>query len=189
RAILKGAGNSVADAAARSDGEITVLVSKGEVSNLLDAVSGLNGGKIIKLMIGGDKTIPIRCGVIAFDVKEGQGTSKAMVVDTEQTRIEGAGGFDLGNERFDLRIAPKPKNPGILSLRTPVRLHGTFRDPDYQLEKKNLVLRVGGAVALAFIAPIAALLPLIETGPGSDAACGQLLDAAKEPAPEPGSKP
>lgn len=69
-----------------------------------------------------------------------------MVIDTEQTQIPGAGTFDLANERFDVRIEPKPKRPGILSLRTPVRAFGTFRKPDFEIEKGPFSL--GRAVLL-----------------------------------------
>ena len=179
RAKLAGSGNSIADVAAKADGQVQLAVSKGQVSNLLDAASGLNGGKIIRLLMGGDKPIPINCGAVSFKVQDGKGQSDLFVVDTDQTRIEGDGGFDLGAERFDLTISPKPKSVGILSLRTPVRLHGSFREPDFALDKTGLVLRGGGALALALVNPLAALLPLIETGPGENTDCGRLLAAAQ----------
>jgi len=171
RMTLNGTGNSIADVAAKADGRIGATLDRAQISNLLDAASGLNGGKVITLLIGGDKDIPVRCGAAAFEVKAGRGRSSLFVVDTEQTRIDGAGTFDLDHERFDATVAPKPKHPGILSLRTPVRLFGTFRHPDYQLDKANLALRAGGAVLLGVVAPVAALLPLIETGPGADIDC------------------
>ncbi len=178
RLILHGNGNSIADAAAKADGRIGAALSHARVSNLLDAVSGLNGGKIITLLVGGDKDIAVRCGAAVFDVRTGQGRSRQFVVDTEQTRIDGAGSFDLDQERFDATISPQPKRPGILSLRTPVRLFGSFRHPDYELDKTKLALRVGGAIALALVAPVAALIPLIETGPGVDVDCKRLTSIA-----------
>ncbi|WP_326535264.1 AsmA family protein [Pseudorhodoferax sp.] len=178
RAKLSASGNSIADLAAKADGQVQAALSQGQVSNLLDAVSGLNGGKILTLLMGGDKPIPINCGAVSFDVKDGQGKSEIFVVDTADTRIEGDGSFDLDRERFDLTIAPKPKKAGILSLRTPVRVYGSFRAPDFALDKAGLALRGGGAVALALVNPLAALIPLIETGPGEDTNCQQLLAAA-----------
>jgi uncharacterized protein involved in outer membrane biogenesis len=171
---LTGRGNSIADAAAHANGSVAATVSHGQVSNLVDAMAGLNGGKVLKLLLGGDKDIAVRCGAAAFDVKDGQGRSRVFVVDTAQTRIDGAGVFDLDHERFDMNVFPKPKHPGILSLRTPLRIHGTFRHPDYALDKKDLALRAGSAVALGLLAPPAALLPLVETGPGQDADCHRL---------------
>ncbi|QHI96889.1 AsmA family protein [Xylophilus rhododendri] len=174
RIKIKGTGNSIADAAAKADGEVSAAIANGRISNLIDAASGLNGGKVLALLAGGDKTIEVNCGGLAFDVKDGKGTAKLFVVDTEQTQILGTGGFDLAQETFNMEIAPKPKRPGILSLRTPVKVFGTFKNPDYSLEKGPLLARAGGAVALAVVAPLAAVLPLIETGPGENTNCARV---------------
>ena len=190
---LTGTGNSIADAAAKADGRISAAISNGRVSNLLDAASGLNGGKVLQLLAGGDKTISVNCGGMAFDIKDGLGKSNLFVVDTEQTQILGEGTFNLTNERFDMTLTPKPKNMGILSLRTPVRLYGSFKQPDFALEKGPLIARAGGAVALLALAPLAALLPLIETGPGEDSDCRRLQasssvkEAEKQARTKPGS--
>lgn len=58
-----------------------------------------------------------------------------IAIDTEQTQILGTGTFDLARERFDVLVEPRPKRPGILSLRTPVHAFGTFKKPDLQIEK------------------------------------------------------
>jgi uncharacterized protein involved in outer membrane biogenesis len=174
---LHGTGNSVADVAANADGHVNAVLSGAQISNLIDAAAGLNGGKVLQVLAGGDKDIPVRCGAAAFDVHNGQGHSTVFVVDTEQTRIDGGGDIDFDRERFDLLVAPLPKHASILSLRTPVRLHGTFRHADYELDKKQLALRTGSAIALGLITPAAAFLPFIETGPGKDVDCAQLSEA------------
>ncbi len=189
---LSGTGNSIADAAAVSSGKLTAAIANGRISNLIDAISGLNGGKIISLFVGGDKDIAVNCGGMAFDVKDGIGQSELFVIDTEQTRIDGSGTFSLKNEQFDITVVPRPKKPGILSLRTPVRLYGSFRHPDYELDKGKLMLRAGAAVALALVNPLTALIPLIETGPGKDTDCGRLLapvQGAKQQAKATGNAP
>ena len=168
---LEGTGNSIADAAAKANGRIAAAIAGGRISNLLDAASGLNGGKVLQLLASGDRVIDVNCGGMAFDVKDGRGTSSLFVVDTEQTQILGGGGFDLEHERFDITITPKPKRMGILSLRTPVRLYGSFKRPDFALEKGPLLARAGGVLALAAAAPLAAVIPLVETGPGVNTDC------------------
>ncbi|MDM0108434.1 AsmA family protein [Variovorax sp. J22R24] len=171
---LKGTGNSIAAAAAKADGRIAATVVNGRISNLLDAASGFNGGKVLTLLAGGDKDIVIRCGGVVFDVAAGRGKSTLFVVDTEQTQVLGGGNFDLEHERFDITVAPKPKEVGLLSLRTPVRLHGSFKQPDFEIVKGPLAARVGAALGLAALNPLAALLPLIETGPGEETNCGDV---------------
>ena len=172
---LQGAGNSIADAAGSASGSVTAAVANGRISNIIDAAAGLNGGKLLTLFVGGDKDIQLNCGALYFDVKDGIGQSQLFVLDTEQTRVDGAGSFNLKEEQFAFTVEPKPKKPGILSLRTPVYLHGSFRHPDFSLDKGRLFLRAGGAVALAFVNPLAAILPLIETGPGANTDCARVL--------------
>lgn len=171
---LSGVGNSIADAAAKANGRIATTIVDGRVSNLLDAASGLNIGKVLTLLAGGDKDIVIHCGGAVFDVKNGRGKSSLFVVDTEQTQVLGDGWFDLGEERFDLTVAPKPKEAGLFSLRTPVRVYGSFSKPDYELKKGPLLARGAAVAALATAAPLAALIPLIETGPGQETDCGKV---------------
>ena len=169
---LSGVGNSIADAAAKANGRIATTIVDGRVSNLLDAASALNLGKVLALLVGGDKDIVINCGGAVFDVKDGKGKSTVFVVDTEQTQVLGEGWFDLEHERFDLTVVPRPKEASVLSLRTPVRVFGTFSDPNFELRKGPLAARAGAIAALAAAAPLAALIPLIETGPGQDTDCG-----------------
>lgn len=171
---LTGTGNSIADAAAKANGRIAATIVNGRISNLLDAASGLNGGKVLTLLAGGDKDIVVRCGGVAFDVKGGRGKSTLFLIDTEQTQVLGSGDFDLEHERFDFTVAPKPKEMGLLSFRTPVRLHGTFKQPEFQIVKGPLVARAGAALALAAATPLAALVPLVETGPGEDSNCADV---------------
>jgi AsmA family protein len=57
-----------------------------------------------------------------------------------------------------------------------VRLYGSFRHPDYQIEKGPLLARAGGALALAVTAPVAALLPLVENGPGRPTDCAAVRE-------------
>ncbi|SCK30384.1 AsmA protein [Variovorax sp. HW608] len=193
---LSGVGNSIADAAAKSNGRIATTVVNGRVSNLLDAASGLNMGKVLVLLAGGDKDIPINCGGAVFEVNNGRGQSSLLVLDTEQTQVLGDGWFDLGDERFDLTVAPKPKHVGLLSLRTPVRVYGSFSRPGYAFKKGPLIARGAAVAALTVVGPLASLVPLIETGPGQETDCGKVRQQtqgearqANTPRKRRGSKP
>lgn len=172
---LKGTGTSLSDLAASTNGTIAVAMEGGRISNAMDAAVGMNGGKLLSSMVGGDRGVNVNCAALHIDVKNGVGQSRLLVVDTEQTRLDGVGGFNLKDERFAFTLEPKPKKPGILSMRTPVYLHGTFSEPHMSFEKSHMAMRAGSAVALALINPIAALLPLVEKGSDAVTDCEKLL--------------
>jgi uncharacterized protein involved in outer membrane biogenesis len=96
-------------------------------------------------------------------------------VDTDDTVIGGTGSVSLRDETLDLTLTPLPKDFSILALRGPLRVTGSFADPKIGLEKKALARKIGASVLLALITPLAAILPLIETGPGKNAPCADLL--------------
>ena len=59
-----------------------------------------------------------------------------------------------------------------VALRVPLRIGGTFKDPSFRPEAGPLIARTAAAAALYTLAPPAALLALIETGPGESIDCG-----------------
>ena len=176
---LKGRGNSAAGVLGTSNGRIDLVSRGGEVSNLVMEAAGADIGEIIKFFVGGDQKIQLRCGVMAFNVKDGLMTSEALVVDTDDTYIGGEGAINLREETLDLRLVPLPKDVSILSLRGPLRVRGTFDEPQLGLEKRTLARKIGMALMMGLINPLAAIIPTIETGPGRDkkAPCSDLIQS------------
>ncbi len=167
---------------------LILATSGGAVSNILVEFMGLDAGEIIKFKLSGDRQTTIRCGVASFDLKDGQATARTLVFDTIDTRIDGSGQIDLRDEQWNLLLEPHPKDRSILVLRSPLHIVGTFAHPAVKVDKKGLIKRAGGALVLALLNPLAALLPLIETGTGTDANCKQLL-ASAQPAQREERKP
>ena len=134
---LKGQGDSVAKILASSSGSMAIFMEGGDISNLLDAKLGLNSGKILRLLITGDRDIGINNAAVAFDFENGLGKSTAILLDTVQTHTEGTGIIDLRDETVDVLLTPHPKKPGIFSLHSSIRVQGSFRQPKYSLVKKT----------------------------------------------------
>lgn len=179
---LKGHGNSVAQMLGSATGDVAVLMGKGEISNILLEYMGLDGGEILKFLLRGDRNVQLRCAAAAFDVKQGLMTSRAIVLDTSDTVISGHGQVSLANETLDIILKPEPKDSSILSLRSPLRIGGTFAAPSASPERAAVAGRVGLALLLAAINPLLALAATIETGPGQDADCRAVLAQAAKPA-------
>lgn len=171
---LTGSGQSVADMLASSNGTIGLAMAGGRISQTIVAAASLNGGRLLPLVVTGDKPVEVRCAAALMGVKSGIARSHLLVLDTDDTRIDGAVAIDLARERLELELRPKPKSPGILSLRAPVYVQGSFRNARIAVGQGAL-LRGAAALALSAVNPLAALLPLIETGPGEDTNCSRVL--------------
>lgn len=172
---VDGRGNSVADMLASSNGDAALAMSGGELSNMLMEAVGLDAGELLKFLIEGDRKTAVRCAIAAFKVRNGEARTDTFVFDTVDTIIRGDGSLNLGEETFDMWLRPYPKDKSILVARVPVRVYGSFDAPRYAPDKAGLIARGGAAVALGLINPVAALIPLIETGPGRDSDCNALL--------------
>ena len=185
---LSATGNSVASLLGSSNGEFKGVINEGSVSKLLLEEMGLNIGSVVLTKVVGDKQVRLNCMVTDFAVTNGLMRSRLFVVDTPEARIDIAGTVNLGNEKLDLTLRPDAKSMRVISLRAPIYVGGTFKDPAISVDKGVLALRAGGALALAVVAPVTAILPLVNTAAGESAGCTALLARAggKPVAPPPG---
>ncbi|MEK6245592.1 MAG: AsmA family protein [Pseudomonadota bacterium] len=132
---LSGRGNSIAAIAGNASGSMSMKMAGGRISNLLDAKLGLNLGKMLRLTISGDRAIDVHCAAIAFDFNNGLGKSRAILLDTEQTRIDGNGTMNLRDETLDVLLYPTQKKPGLFSLHSAFRVQGALQRPVFALDK------------------------------------------------------
>jgi uncharacterized protein involved in outer membrane biogenesis len=185
---LSATGNSVAGLLGSSNGELKGVINEGSISKLLLEEMGLNLGNVVLTKLIGDKQVKLNCMVTDFGVTDGLMRSRLFVVDTSDATIDVAGTVNLGNEKMDLTLRPDAKGLRVISLRAPIYVRGTFKQPDISIDKGVLALRAGGALALAVVAPVAAILPLVNAGPGETTGCEALLarQGGKPVAPPPG---
>jgi uncharacterized protein involved in outer membrane biogenesis len=123
---LSGIGNSVAAIVANSSGSVAATMARGRISNMADAKLGLDFLRIAGAFLRGERENAIHCGSVAFEVKNGVGNSRLVVLDTELTHVDGSGTMDLRNERLDLTLTPEPRNPGLFTRRASIRVQGPF---------------------------------------------------------------
>jgi len=69
----------------------------------------------------------------------------------------------------------------IVTLRSPLYVRGTFKDPDYGVKPGPLIARGAVAAALAtLVTPAEALLALISPSEGSENQCSTILGQMKK---------
>jgi AsmA family protein len=124
RMRLAGRGKSLAGMLGDGTGFLAAMMERGSISNLADAKLGMNTMKILGLSIRGDRDIAINCGAVAFDFRNGKGKSRSVVLDTEETRVDGVGTIDLRALQLDLTLTPRLKKPAIFSREKSIRVQG-----------------------------------------------------------------
>ncbi|WP_374580919.1 AsmA family protein [Pseudoduganella sp.] len=185
---LTAKGNSVATLLAHANGELKTLVNDGTVSKLLLEQMGLNIGNIVLTKLFGDKPVHLNCLAGDFAVRDGLAQTRYFLADTEDATVRIQGAVNLASEKIDLTLKPDSKGLRIISLRAPIYVRGTLKQPDVDIDKGVIALRAGGALALGALAAPAALVPLISAGGDGDNQCAALLAQAREKpkAPPPG---
>ena len=97
-------------------------------------------------------------------MQDGRADFRRGIINTEDAVIDISGQVDLAREELALDVQPRARKLRILSLRTPLYVRGTLARPDISASKEGLVARAGAAAALALVAPVAAVIPLISPG-------------------------
>ncbi|MBY0557940.1 MAG: AsmA family protein [Burkholderiaceae bacterium] len=176
---LQASGNSIASLLGSANGTLRSVVTQGSVSKLLLEEMGLNLGSVVLTKLVGDKPVQLHCMLGDFSVTQGLMQTRVWAADTNEARVDASGSVNLRNEQLNLTLRPQSKGVRIFSLRAPIYLRGSFKQPVVSIDKGVLALRAGGALALASVAPIAALLPLISNGSAEGNDCAALLGAER----------
>jgi uncharacterized protein involved in outer membrane biogenesis len=187
---LSGTGNSIATMMASANGEVKGAVTQGSVSKFILEAAGLNVPNAVFAKLFGDKQVQLNCLAADFDVKSGLMQTNYFAMDTDDAVVAVDGTINLSTEAMNLDVRPKTKGLRIISLRSPLYVKGTFKNPDIGLYKGALIAKTGGAIALGVLTPLAAVIPLINPGRNEAIDCGKLLADYKEKpkAPPPGQK-
>lgn len=176
RTKLSGKGQSTAELLASLGGSISTHVRNGSISHLIIEAIGLDVAQSLGLLIKGDNSVRMQCAVVDLKAQQGVITPNVALVDTPVTVVLADGKINLDQETLDLRLVAKPKNVSPFTVRSPINVTGTFANPKIRPEAAPIAARVLGGIALAFVNPLAAILPFIDPGADSEqASCSEAL--------------
>lgn len=178
RAELRGSGDSLAAMLASADGEIKADLGAGKISRFMLEAVGLNLANAVFARLYRDEPVNVLCGAADVQVRQGQARVQHGILNTDDAAILVGGQIDLGQETLALDVVPRARHVRILSLRTPLYIRGTLAHPEVGASKQGLAARAGAAAALALVAPVAAVIPLISPGQPIPADCAPPSAAA-----------
>ncbi len=93
-----------------------------------------------------DDSTQIVCAVLPLALKNGRGSTSAMVVETENVQLVGQGAVDLAGKTLDLQFQPIPKNENTAGVATPFSVSGSFLKPDINVDQQAVNKRIGAEV-------------------------------------------
>ncbi|QRG79325.1 AsmA family protein [Citrobacter sp. R56] len=180
-AQIRGSGNSIAALLGNSNGNLKLLMNDGLVSRNLMEIVGLNVGNFIVGQIFGDDEVRVNCAAANLDITNGVARPQLFAFDTENAVINVTGTASFASEQLDLTIDPESKGIRIITLRSPLYVRGTFKNPQAGVKAGALIARGAVAAALAtLVTPAAALLALISPSEGDANQCRTILSQMKK---------
>ncbi|MEX9253519.1 AsmA family protein [Pseudenterobacter timonensis] len=180
-ADIRGTGNSVAALLGNGNGNLKLLMNDGLVSRNLMEILGLNVGNFIIGQIFGDDEVRVNCAAANIDLVNGVARPQIFAFDTENAVINVTGTASMASEQMDLTIDPESKGIRIITLRSPLYVRGSFKNPQAGVKAGPLIARGAVAAALAtLVTPAAALLALISPSEGDANQCRTILSQMKK---------
>lgn len=172
KATLTGKGRSTAEILASLTGQVRSELRGGSVSHLVIEAAGLDIAQSLGVMIKGDDALPVNCAVADLAANRGVLRTRVMILDTSDSTVWIDGSLSMVSEQLDLRAVVSPKDRSPLALRSPLRVRGSFADPQVSLEKGAIGGKLVASVLLGLLNPLAALLPLVDLGNAEEAGRG-----------------
>jgi uncharacterized protein involved in outer membrane biogenesis len=163
-ATLQGSGRSTAEILATLQGDIGATVVHGTLSHLLVEMGGLDLAESLGVWAKGDNALVLDCALADLSVVAGTLRPRLLVLDTSDSTVWVDGTLSLATEQLDLRAVVAPKDFSLLTLRAPLQLRGSFAHPVVTVDKGPVGLKLGSALLLGLLNPLAALLPLVDVG-------------------------
>lgn len=171
QAQVQGRGNNPAEFLAALEGQASARILNGQMSHLATEALGLDAAESLFWWLRGDESLALNCAQLDAELKQGLLRPRRALLDNRDSRIELQGQVDLARERLDLVARVQPKDRSPLALRSPLRIHGAWAAPQWQLDRGRIGGKLLAAAALGALAPAAAWLPLVDLGAAPAAPC------------------
>lgn len=154
------------------NGDATLVMGEGRIASRYVDFLAADLVQVIGPSASNGGHTEFNCFVSRFELENGLATSKDMLFDTQRITVVGEGEINLGSEELDLVLKPKPKDPSLLSLATPILVGGTLADPSAGPDTLAVAKDAAGAViGAAATGGIGLILPFLSAGSADKNPC------------------
>ncbi|MGM0422724.1 MAG: AsmA-like C-terminal region-containing protein [Pseudomonadota bacterium] len=107
------------------------------------------GDVLLNLLPGDHQKTEIDCISAPFKIQNGIAHTDAIVINTDVAVIVGQGRVNLTSGTLDFEFTPKPRDPSLVNLATPITVTGNITDPAVSVSEMGVLRKLGGLVATA----------------------------------------
>ncbi len=173
---LAGRGATLRDWLSQVNGKAEFVGGPGKIAN---RKLGLWGSDLMMMALPtqwrkGEFTT-LNCIVSHFDVVDGIARSDAILIDTPRVTVAGAGVIDLNTEKLESQFRPKPKDPSLFTIATPMYYKGTLSEPKATTGTLSTAKTVG-KLWIGLANPATLILFFGDTGTGKANPCAAAID-------------
>lgn len=100
--------------------------------------------ELANLMQGKERSgdVHLNCALGKLAIVQGIGTPDYLVADMKNARVYGEGSFNLPQEQLALIFYPQPKSAGFSELSFPVKIKGSFAEPEIKPDRTQAAFSV-----------------------------------------------
>jgi hypothetical protein len=114
--------------------------------SLADRTINLAGQNIIEWIFTptADGSAPLVCVEARFDFKDGIGSARKLVLETDKVQVVGGGTLNLRDDTVGFVFYPRPKQDKLVGSVGPVGVSGPLSKPDFDLAEGAIAAKVVG---------------------------------------------
>jgi uncharacterized protein involved in outer membrane biogenesis len=148
-------GDSPRDMANNADGRFAMLLRDGRIGQRFRNLGAISALTSLLPWSTSEGANSVHCFMADFPLGAGVANAHLLILDTDDMLMRGEGEIDLGRERIDLLLRPRPKRGRALSHNVNIRVVGPLRGPRYKLATGDTAVKAAGAVGrFAVLGPL-----------------------------------
>ncbi len=180
---LAGKGVTREELLASANGHIRVIGGEGEIPNrLLQLWSGDLFMLVLRPVVGREELTGLNCIVSAYEVRDGVAQADSILVDFSKITVGGVAAVELATEVVEGVLQPAPKDPSLVTLKTPVHITGTLKHVNAEVAKSTKYTLLGKTAVVAIV-PWSVLALFGDVGAGHENRCQEAIERLDEAVP------
>lgn len=110
---------------------------------------------------------PLSCGVVVLQIEEGVASVDTLLLQGGAVDVFGGGRIDLAGDAYHLRLTPRVKDPGLVSVAVTVDVSGPLAAPRYTPVPRSFATSLAEGLARNALKPAQVILAPLGLGGGA----------------------